>query len=1654
MKTLKVLLLFFVFQSVCYAQITKVNFQAGGYVTGIYVAKNTGNISNQILYAKTDIGGIYKSTNNGVNWNFISNYTTIPTGNHTSLLKSELVTQGFAMNPEYSNYIIACWGGADFYDARDRDNKCVYYSTDGGDNWFESTFNVGSSNRPRFAGDVPHIKQGGECIQYKPDTENGIYPVFVAGLSASNTDVPRLFKSVDNGANFIRINSFDGSGFLSVNDTITSIAFAKGSNEIWIAFTHKTSGNNFGGVLRGIPNGSGGYNFTKFDLPCARRVILKKVHLGGNDYKLVVFIAYAGGGSTSTGLYKIEVNEYASGTISEGDITSSYFTNYGYSSNNMCLLSFAGSDENTLLAGRVLRPTMKSTNDGASFVGETSGNPNDPIRLYFDPNTQNTSYPRHQFPISTVTHLESGISMIVRNYNSSMTNTWYVTGGAGMIQTINNDAPTSSTLFGNKKFAYTTVGMNFPVLYDVSVNYKHFSNMYFPMSDWTMGNVGQKRAMSYSASPLEYDRQETKFGNQYDTKIPNVRRILHSTINSQPNVSYCIGGNVYDNSAFMYKRTANIYGEPSSVSQIGGTYSPFIATNRSFPDGIIDYDFNTNNDRLIVLLGPSSGKSTPNITSGLGVYRSVNGGLNWSPCSFYNAEEEDNITNNMFMNAIISAGNTFGENGYISGLFENQFNLSNSATPGEKYLYLEGFGSGTQEGGGFFMSPNYGESWEFQSNVVGNPSGDDKFKGEGCLKYADWATGPDQLFIAIKQTPDQLTNNWKRGLYSTDYDGFNTGNSWTRHSFFSSARQVDAISDKLGRKVICVYGKRDGVDAADRLYVSYDGGANFSVITDMDYVTGISSLRISRDCTPLSVWVATSDMGAFNVRLYQPYYQYACLFPIAADLVINGNMEFESDIIITDSATVTIDGNVEIKMPQDAKIIVDETAKLIVTNGSNVTFTKDDAATSWNGIEFRGSANGHLKKCTFENTSSPIRIVASDSGSVAIVDTLIIDSCTFNSGENQITIESDSITASRNIRITNNTFNLPSGGQKCIYAENVFNLLVKNNTFNIGTGSFGIHTKNSFGVDPFSEAPPTYVNIVGNTFYGGTIGMALMNSELLTYYVAENIFAGSANGYYGIITKKVNGRIKNNLFNNTNINQALRIDLSDVSLFNNAINGNEDNINVLALSTVNMSPIINGEDFVWEGGANWVTSNNANNLAFNGAGLPLLDYGKNCFNLISSTNGNHLLGVSSITDNTYMCRNNGWTHVTPERLSNIHYNSTPIVPALDPTYNCSTTPSYDGYNIANRGNGIYDTIWTSETGTLSEQDDDEIMYNQALYYQYSYDYVNAIYVNKNLIDNYLSSSYLIDAIWNLNACYGSLDTGSVNHDNLYSELKIYMTNLISSENYDEGVESAAYQVILECEAQLGDYNKAMDGYEFLVEYHPDPVIRLNASWDYEDLAELLGGGSSVKEEQLSFEEYKLKRLFRMDKIVSGDPILQKLKAKYDDKIVNKYNTAEKIVLAKKDITANDRSTIEKKIYTEQQQTIMQRSLDNIRNARLRTKAEKDKKLVEDLILSGGMSLVSDNSGNTTVPMEYKLQQNYPNPFNPVTTIKYQLPKDGLVQIKVYDIIGREVMTLANEQKTAGTYEAVFNGLNFASGIYFYRIQAGNFVETKKMMLIK
>jgi hypothetical protein len=90
----------------------------------------------------------------------------------------------------------------------------------------------------------------------------------------------------------------------------------------------------------------------------------------------------------------------------------------------------------------------------------------------------------------------------------------------------------------------------------------------------------------------------------------------------------------------------------------------------------------------------------------------------------------------------------------------------------------------------------------------------------------------------------------------------------------------------------------------------------------------------------------------------------------------------------------------------------------------------------------------------------------------------------------------------------------------------------------------------------------------------------------------------------------------------------------------------------------------------------------------------------------------------------------------------------------------------------------------------------------------------------------------------------------------------------------------------------------------------------------------------------------------------------------------------------------------------------------------------------------------------SLPREFAMSQNYPNPFNPSTTIKFELPKSSMVRLSVYDILGREVSVLVNERRDAGVHEVKFDASGLSSGVYFYRMQAGDFVQSKSLIVLK
>ena len=347
------------------------------------------------------------------------------------------------------------------------------------------------------------------------------------------------------------------------------------------------------------------------------------------------------------------------------------------------------------------------------------------------------------------------------------------------------------------------------------------------------------------------------------------------------------------------------------------------------------------------------------------------------------------------------------------------------------------------------------------------------------------------------------------------------------------------------------------------------------------------------------------------------------------------------------------------------------------------------------------------------------------------------------------------------------------------------------------------------------------------------------------------------------------------------------------------------------------------------------------------------------------------------------------------------------------------------------------------------------------------DYSGAIANYKALIDTYDSSEFIYGAVDYLYSCYQSLDTSSdeATTDILYSDLKEYLESKISSGNYDEDFEKHAFEFVLMCDTRLTNYNEALAGYEFIVTYNPDMEARLLASWEYQNIQDMLEGESGGKSNyelgirnyefnnsknemidlefwisELEFEKVVEKRIKVLDELIDKDPIKKHLKEEY-------VKSSNENIKAKKEGIAVKKNPNDEKF--------IERSKQNIYGSRNLTKQQKEIRRFEDLkLLLNPDNLVINKNIENAVPPEYSLSQNYPNPFNPVTHLEFGISNPGFVSLKIYDMLGRELKTLVNEIKPAGRFKVEFDGSNFASGVYFYRIEAGDFVQTKRMVLIK
>jgi hypothetical protein len=715
-------------------------------------------------------------------------------------------------------------------------------------------------------------------------------------------------------------------------------------------------------------------------------------------------------------------------------------------------------------------------------------------------------------------------------------------------------------------------------------------------------------------------------------------------------------------------------------------------------------------------------------------------------------------------------------------------------------------------------------------------------------------------------------------------------------------------------------------------------------------------------------------------------------------------------------------GNGSINLPENFKIKIWDGAS-IESIGSS--FLSSSPSFSWFGIWLSNPGSSIISYCNFRDASYSI----------------------YSTGN-----------LDKDLVISNNTFelNFPGILQSAISTRNTNKISILNNYFYLyDDNNLGIDIFNySYSEEDNNSIDEYNINIVGNEFQDGNIQL---NIESLTGSIPVFISGNSfSKGIENMRLTSVNGTISSNNITSSYEcwNSTIFLNNSSPDFYNNNISSILHNIISINYSYPHFSPVISDDQFDWTAGCNNFTSSDYNNIYApnDNPGYFYIYKGNN--NFMRNNYGNyHIEGYLKTDETTYLCGGNCW-YLLGQGTSPIYSlkqpNETPI------TLNNSDPPStctYFEYSILNRiitdrGHGIYDTILITNTNNTPPPPSDVALYGTGVNNQKLKNYGTAISNFKNLINNYPNSKHLERSIFNLYECYVSSDT---NHNQgwrnvIFGDLKSFLENKIQEYDSNEAFVSLAFDFLLKCKVKIKSYQPAMDGYEFIAENSPSATERLMASLSYIDVEGLLQGSGGGQKESKDYTD-------ELNSDVNGKPIKEILLASYN-KTKEAKTKREKSELKNSNDVVRTKAEQEKR--NKQDKVLEKRASENIRISGSLTKEERRERIQKDMMLLTSRGTTLDNfvKTNNSTPLKYELSQNYPNPFNPITNTKYQVPKTGMVTIKIYDIIGREIKTLVNEVKNPGSYIVTFNGSEFASGVYFYRIQSGDFVQVKKMLLIK
>ncbi|HLT23889.1 MAG TPA: right-handed parallel beta-helix repeat-containing protein, partial [Ignavibacteria bacterium] len=511
--------------------------------------------------------------------------------------------------------------------------------------------------------------------------------------------------------------------------------------------------------------------------------------------------------------------------------------------------------------------------------------------------------------------------------------------------------------------------------------------------------------------------------------------------------------------------------------------------------------------------------------------------------------------------------------------------------------------------------------------------------------------------------------------------------------------------------------------------------------------------------------------------------------------------------------------------------------------------------------------------------------------------------------------------------------------------------------------------------------------------------------------------------------------IKNNDI--TNYQQGIVALSSSGDLYNNTITSSVTGSSVqMSSSTLNMtSP---GKTIT--GG--WNTINNssvtAHNLEVND-GLFYIDGGMNTFLIPSNyTSGKHMYGYfPGSSDGSYPAGNNCYKYgSTVGAIHSVTWGSGGSAVSFDFNYNCGQG---QGSGMSSKSEGqtenfilvpvtdeYNDTLFLLDSGVNS-------MYDSMFVEMRLRNYTRVAEIAEDILSNEPESEYAPDAVHKLYLASLSLDSAG----DRMSPLKSFLEGVILNNGDKPELVKKAFYFIQKCKSALGDYSSAMAGFEDIMNNYPNTYDALIASWDYSATVLLLNGGSSggnrnagsiINYQSSMYNKESIEKLYEL-KSFEDDP--------KDVKDRSNLSKEQKQVVKQNVVTTFEN---ERKKTIDKVNTLEERSAKGDRNAKRELKAIKNlqatiqKRQPENIQehiqnVSSDITKVFNNEPGDNIieqqniiPTEFELSQNFPNPFNPTTKIQFALPKDGKVQLVIYDILGREVAKLVNNEfRTAGRY---------------------------------